>query len=166
MPWYSWRFSWASTSEGQVPSTGTRLDSESYGSRGLHNPIQDVWTPPSWQKRPSVNSQIELKPKKFEDGAFFKRGFNESFVCFRAQARVAFHKGIFHELYAILETHSFSPQYHNELQELWFEAHYKEAEKVRGRLLGMLKIHALPNPVIIFLKFTHWEARICFPRLQ
>lgn len=59
---------------------------------------------------------------------------NESVL--RARAAVAYHHGMFHELYALLESHCFTPKLHTELQTLWFKAHYKEAEKVRGRPLG------------------------------
>ena len=31
---------------------------------------------------------------------------------------------------------SFDPQYHAELQDMWYKAHYKEAEKIRARPLG------------------------------
>ncbi|VVD05718.1 unnamed protein product [Leptidea sinapis] len=47
----------------------------------------------------------------------------------RARALVAYHSGIYQELYAILETHTFPPKHHSTLQTLWFKAHYKEAEK-------------------------------------
>lgn len=59
---------------------------------------------------------------------------NESVL--RARASVAFHRGTYHELYAILESHPFNSKWHQELQTLWFKAHYKEAEKIRGRPLG------------------------------
>lgn len=59
---------------------------------------------------------------------------NESLL--RAQAAVAFYRGSFRELYSILESHAFNQRWHGELQTLWFKAHYKEAEKVRGRALG------------------------------
>ncbi|CAG9790059.1 unnamed protein product [Diatraea saccharalis] len=45
-------------------------------------------------------------------------------------------RGVFQELYSILETHTFPPRHHTALQNLWFKAHYDEAEKVRGRPLG------------------------------
>lgn len=76
---------------------------------------------------------------------------NESVL--RARAIVAYHRGLFHELYALLETHCFSLKYHTELQSLWFKAHYKEAEKVRGRPLGAVdkyrlrKKHPLPKTI-------------------
>lgn len=60
---------------------------------------------------------------------------NESIL--RARALVAFHRGSYHELYSILETHAFNSKWHMELQNLWFKAHYNEAEKIRGRPLGM-----------------------------
>lgn len=48
----------------------------------------------------------------------------------RARAAVAFHREAFHELYAVLESHAFQTRHHPELQQLWFRAHYREAEKV------------------------------------
>ncbi|MPC50153.1 Homeobox protein SIX6 [Portunus trituberculatus] len=44
--------------------------------------------------------------------------------------------GNFRELYAILESHRFSKPSHARLQALWLEAHYQEAERLRGRPLG------------------------------
>ncbi|XP_031346107.1 homeobox protein six1-like isoform X1 [Photinus pyralis] len=66
---------------------------------------------------------------------------NESIL--RARAVVAFHRGSFHELYAILESHSFNPRWHTDLQNLWFRAHYNEAEKIRGRPLGAVDKYRL-----------------------
>lgn len=40
------------------------------------------------------------------------------------------------ELYAILERHKFTKNSHGKLQAMWLEAHYLEAEKLRGRPLG------------------------------
>lgn len=54
----------------------------------------------------------------------------------RARALVAFHAGSFRELYHILETHRFTRASHGKLQAMWLEAHYREAEKLRGRPLG------------------------------
>ncbi|XP_022705296.1 homeobox protein SIX6-like [Varroa jacobsoni] len=54
----------------------------------------------------------------------------------RARALVAFHAGNFRELYAILESHRFTKSSHAKLQAMWLEAHYQEAEKLRGRPLG------------------------------
>ncbi|CAL8110678.1 unnamed protein product [Orchesella dallaii] len=75
-----------------------------------------------------------------------------------AQAHVAFHAALqdarkFTQVYKILETNTFSPQYHLKLQKLWFEAHYKEAEITRGRPLGAVdkyrirKKHGLPRTI-------------------
>ncbi|EDW79077.2 uncharacterized protein Dwil_GK12359 [Drosophila willistoni] len=66
---------------------------------------------------------------------------NESVL--RARAMVAYNLGQFHELYNLLETHCFSIKYHVDLQNLWFKAHYKEAEKVRGRPLGAVDKYRL-----------------------
>lgn len=54
----------------------------------------------------------------------------------RARALVAFHAGSFRELYHILETHRFTRASHARLQAVWLEAHYREAERLRGRPLG------------------------------
>ncbi|XP_060938978.1 homeobox protein SIX6a isoform X1 [Limanda limanda] len=59
---------------------------------------------------------------------------NESVL--RARAVVAFHTGNYRELYHILENHKFTKESHTKLQALWLEAHYQEAEKLRGRPLG------------------------------
>uniref|UniRef100_A0A8D0GYI0 SIX homeobox 6 n=1 Tax=Sphenodon punctatus TaxID=8508 RepID=A0A8D0GYI0_SPHPU len=59
---------------------------------------------------------------------------NESVL--RARAIVAFHTGNYRELYHLLENHKFTKDSHGKLQALWLEAHYQEAEKLRGRPLG------------------------------
>lgn len=68
---------------------------------------------------------------------------NSNEVILRARASVAFHRGAFHELYALLEQNCFSMKHHTELQSLWFRAHYREAEKVRGRPLGAVDKYRL-----------------------
>ncbi|XP_063994840.1 homeobox protein SIX2 [Diachasmimorpha longicaudata] len=60
-----------------------------------------------------------------------------------ARAAVAFHRGAYHDLYSILETHSFSPRHHPELQQMWYKSHYCEAEKIRGRALGAVDKYRL-----------------------
>ncbi|XP_071552799.1 homeobox protein SIX4-like [Panulirus ornatus] len=57
-------------------------------------------------------------------------------VHLRAKASVAFHRGTFKEVYSILETNNFAAKYHTEMQNMWYRAHYKEAEKIRQRPLG------------------------------
>ena len=54
----------------------------------------------------------------------------------RAKAFVAFERGRYRELYNIIETREFAQKYHPQLQDMWYRAHYKEAEGVRGRALG------------------------------
>ncbi|XP_064484008.1 homeobox protein SIX6-like [Ornithodoros turicata] len=61
---------------------------------------------------------------------------NKSEAVLRARALVAFHAGNFRELYRILESHRFARSSHAKLQAMWLEAHYQEAEKLRGRPLG------------------------------
>ncbi|KAG9346657.1 hypothetical protein JZ751_006969, partial [Albula glossodonta] len=54
----------------------------------------------------------------------------------RARALVAFHGGNFEALYQILQSHRFTRESHAKLQDLWLDAHYREAERLRGRPLG------------------------------
>lgn len=54
----------------------------------------------------------------------------------RARALVAFHTGNFEALYQILQSHRFTRESHAKLQDLWLDAHYREAERLRGRPLG------------------------------
>ena len=54
----------------------------------------------------------------------------------RARALVAYHTGNFRDLYHIIESHKFTKASHTKLQALWLEAHYQEAERLRGRPLG------------------------------
>ena len=59
---------------------------------------------------------------------------NESVL--KARALIAFHQGNFQELYRIIESNNFSPESHPRLQQLWLQAHYIEAERLRGKPLG------------------------------
>ncbi|XP_019851578.1 PREDICTED: homeobox protein six1-like isoform X2 [Amphimedon queenslandica] len=59
---------------------------------------------------------------------------NESVL--KAKALIAFHQGNFQELYRIIETNNFSPDSHPKMQQLWLQAHYIEAERLRGKPLG------------------------------
>jgi homeobox protein SIX4 len=54
----------------------------------------------------------------------------------KSRAIIYYHQSKFRELYYLLETHSFDIHYHSELQQLWYKAHYMEAQKIRGRPLG------------------------------
>jgi homeobox protein SIX3/6 len=44
--------------------------------------------------------------------------------------------GNYRELYHLLENHKYTRDSHAKLQAMWMEAHYQEAEKLRGRPLG------------------------------
>nr|XP_034960131.1 homeobox protein SIX4 [Zootoca vivipara] len=66
---------------------------------------------------------------------------NESLL--KARALVAFHQGLYAELYGILESHSFDAANHALLQELWYKARYSEAERARGRPLGAVDKYRL-----------------------
>ena len=61
---------------------------------------------------------------------------NENESVLRARCIVAYHAGDFKELYRILESHKFTKSSHAKLQAIWLEAHYQEAERLRGRPLG------------------------------
>nr|CAD7440513.1 unnamed protein product [Timema bartmani] len=61
---------------------------------------------------------------------------NKNEAVLRARAIVSFHSGNFRDLYTILEHHKFTKDSHGKLQAMWLEAHYQEAEKLRGRPLG------------------------------
>jgi len=54
----------------------------------------------------------------------------------KARAIIFYHQSKFRELYCLLETHPFDIYHHSELQQLWYKAHYMEAQKIRGRPLG------------------------------
>jgi homeobox protein SIX4 len=54
----------------------------------------------------------------------------------KARAMIYYHQSKFRELYCLLETHAFDNHHHSELQQLWYKAHYMEAQKIRGRPLG------------------------------
>ena len=59
---------------------------------------------------------------------------NESVL--RARSLVAFHTGNFKDMYDILQRNRFTKHSHSRLQAMWLEAHYTEAERLRGRPLG------------------------------
>ena len=61
---------------------------------------------------------------------------NKTEAVLRARCLVAFHTGNFKDLYHILENHKFGKDSHPKLQAMWLEAHYQEAERLRGRPLG------------------------------
>lgn len=58
----------------------------------------------------------------------------------------------FSELYTILERHKFTKHSHGKLQAMWLEAHYHEAEKLRGRPLG--------NQIYFVQHTANWNCRL------
>ena len=64
------------------------------------------------------------------------RDLNKYEAVQRARAMVCFHMGQFREMYSILESQRYTKSSHSRLQALWLEAHYQEAERLRGRPLG------------------------------
>lgn len=71
----------------------------------------------------------------------------------RAEAHVAYAKCDFKSLCDILENNKFESEHHQELQRFWYEAHYRESERLRGRPLGAVdkyrirKKHPLPRNI-------------------
>lgn len=71
----------------------------------------------------------------------------------RAEAHVAFARCDFKLLYDILKNNKFEPDHHLELQRFWWESHYQESERLRGRSLGAVdkyrirKKHPLPRGI-------------------
>lgn len=95
----------------------------------------------------------------------------------RAEAHVAFARCDFKSLYGILEHHKFEPEYHDELQRFWYEAHYRESERMRGRSLGAVdkyrirKKHPLPKgiwdgeeTVYCFKERSRNTLKLCYQR--
>ncbi|XP_041092208.1 homeobox protein six1b-like [Polyodon spathula] len=72
----------------------------------------------------------------------------------KARALLAFHCGEFGELYRLLQSRPFSPNSHPALQQLWLQAHYLQAERLRGRPLGAVGKHRVrrkhPLPLTIW----------------
>ena len=64
------------------------------------------------------------------------RDLNKYEAVQRARSMVLFHMGHFREMYSILESQRYTKVSHGRLQSLWLEAHYLEAERLRGRPLG------------------------------
>ncbi|KAI2805839.1 Sequence-specific DNA binding, partial [Blomia tropicalis] len=57
----------------------------------------------------------------------------------RARAIASYHSGNYKEVYDLLENNNFSVKYHQELQNLWNNAHYKEHELKRGHPPGAVE---------------------------
>lgn len=90
-----------------------------------------------------VLAQIDLHDEEL--------GRNETVLMGRAL--VAAHTHDFKKLIAILSTNQFDEKNHKILQDLYYKAHYKEAEGIKGRPLGAVdkyrirKKHPLPNGI-------------------
>lgn len=71
----------------------------------------------------------------------------------KARALVAYYRQNFRELYVIVESHKFDETNHSYMQDLWYKAHYMEAQKIRGRPLGAVdkyrlrRKHPLPKTI-------------------
>ncbi|KAL3078585.1 hypothetical protein niasHT_035068 [Heterodera trifolii] len=71
-----------------------------------------------------------------------------------ARVLTKFQMGNFNEMYAIFENHEFSRQIQPMLQKMWTEAHYMEAEQIRGSPLfpvdkyRLRKKHPFPRTIL------------------
>ncbi|CAG5120662.1 unnamed protein product, partial [Candidula unifasciata] len=61
----------------------------------------------------------------------------------KARATVAFRNGDYKEVYSLLQNNTFNTSNHTFLQQLWFRAHYNEAQIARGRPLGAVEKYRL-----------------------
>lgn len=57
----------------------------------------------------------------------------------KSKAYVALHQARYRDLYSLLENHTFDSDLHPIMQQMWHDAHYLEAEKIRGRPLGAVE---------------------------
>ncbi|XP_065661143.1 homeobox protein SIX6 isoform X1 [Hydra vulgaris] len=67
---------------------------------------------------------------------YIRNLINNNETILRSRSMVAFHNRHFEELYFILEHFRFGKKFHSKMQAIWLEAHYIEAEQLRGRPLG------------------------------
>lgn len=89
--------------------------------------------------------------------------FNKNERILRSRAVVSFHRQEYRELYSIIENWRFTRESHEKLQVLWNEAHYNEAEKLRGRALGAVDKYRVRKKFP--LPQTIWDGKIqnhCF----
>ncbi|CAG5119131.1 unnamed protein product, partial [Candidula unifasciata] len=110
-----------------------------FGLYGLESPIPAMLPLPTLHFTPHQSGDIErlgrfLWSLPVNPSACEALNKHESVI--RARALVSFHTGNFRDLYHILEHHKFTKESHAKLQAMWLEAHYQEAEKLRGRPLG------------------------------
>lgn len=115
-----------------------------------------LWSLPATHPNFQVRSLKSAILNSREPSSCDLEELNKSEAILRARAIVAFHMGNFRELYHILENNKFAKSHHSKLQvgapsrpfgvaresrgqamqAMWLEAHYQEAEKLRGRPLG------------------------------
>ncbi|ESO09868.1 hypothetical protein HELRODRAFT_143898, partial [Helobdella robusta] len=68
---------------------------------------------------------------------------NVSEEVLKAKATLAYHQQHFRKLFEILTCKTFHHSSHNYLQHLWYQAHYAEAQRIRGRPLGAVDKYRL-----------------------
>lgn len=80
---------------------------------------------------------------------FLKKYFNAndtlgvSEEVLKARASLAFYQHQYRVLFEILTSRSFHHSSHTQLQNLWYQAHYAEAQRIRGRPLGAVDKYRL-----------------------
>ena len=115
----------------------------------------------TWNKPPSLNftrftpEQTDCLCEVLQQGKDFDRlgRFLSSLTAeelnrdseelLKARATMAFHSGEYRLLFEILTSRSFHHSNHGLLQQLWYQAYYAEAQRVRGRPLGAVDKYRL-----------------------
>ncbi|KAF2358584.1 Homeobox domain [Trinorchestia longiramus] len=142
----------------QLPPNATPEENASESSSSLSTPKKDSPSSNSTNSArtsPAKSSQFNqeqidcicevlIKARDMDKLSKFLNGLPPSYftsdstseVILRAKVEVAFAKGSYKEVYNILESSTFKSIYHEHLQGLWYQAHYQEAKRVRGRDLG------------------------------
>jgi len=106
--------------------------------------------------RPYLASHSQITRSSRENGAVDETSPPSSELVdalLSSVSHVAYHRGRYHQLYSVLQSHRFSPVYHVPLQQLWYDAHYAEATSLRRRPLNAVdkyrirRKHPLPTTI-------------------
>ncbi len=97
----------------------------------------------------TLPNQLYLLHYSSNDGLFSQAHCNNDYhrkqwdQVLISTVELCFHRGDYPRLYGILRKHKFAPLYHAYLQNLWYQAHYTEAEATRKRALGPVEKHRI-----------------------
>ena len=102
------------------------------------------------QKKEFEKLQVFLEECIGPDGWRFEN--NEEVLV--ARANVAFFNRNYDQVFSIIKSRDFHPSRHNDMQHLWYQAHYDEAQAIRGRSLRAVEKYRLrkkaPLPTTIW----------------